>query len=218
MKNYAVQLSQFGSLDNLSFEQFDFPTINDEEIIISVCCCGISFADILVVEGKYQDNPAIPFVPGVEVSGVVTEVGKKVKDLKVGDEVAALTSWGGFSEFVKVNYKFVEKKSKEMSFDLAATMTVNYGTSFHALVERAHINSGQDILILGAAGGIGLSAIEISKAYGCNVTAVASTEDKLSLCREYGADNLVLNENDNLKESLSQYSLGKFNVIYDSIC
>ena len=217
MKNYAVQLNQFGSLDNLSFERFDFPKINDEEVIISVYCCGISFADILVVEGKYQDTPVIPFVPGVEVSGVVTKVGKKVKGLKVGDEVMALTSWGGFSEFVKVNYKFVEKKSKEMLFDLAATMIVNYGTSFYALVERAHIDSGQDILILGAAGGIGLSAIEISKAYGCNVTAVASTEDKLSLCKEYGADNLVLNENDNLKESLSKCSLGKFDVIYDVV-
>ena len=217
MKNYAVQLSKFGSLDNLNFEQFDFPKIDDEEIIISVHCCGISFADILVVEGKYQDNPTIPFVPGVEVSGVVMEVGKKIKDLKIGDEVVALTSWGGFSEYVKVNCKFVEKKSKEMSFDLAATMTVNYGTSFHALVERARISSGQNILILGAAGGVGLSAIEISKAYGCNVTAVASTKEKLSLCKKYGADNLVLNENDNLKESLRNHSFAKFDIVYDTV-
>ena len=103
MKNYAVQLSKFGSLDNLNFEQFDFPKIDDEEIIISVHCCGISFADILVVEGKYQDNPAIPFVPGVEVSGVVMEVGKKIKDLNDLYKSGVLTK----EEFTKAKKKIL---------------------------------------------------------------------------------------------------------------
>ena len=217
MKNHAVRLNQFGSLDNLSLGEFDLSKTNDNDVVIEVYCSGISFADILVVEGKYQDNPPIPFVPGVEVSGVVVEIGKKVNDFQIGDEVVALTNWGGFSEFVKVNSKFVEIKSEEMPFDVAASMTVNYGTSYHALVERADVQSNQDILILGASGGLGLAAIEISKAYGCRVTAVASSEEKLLVCKQYGADKLILNKDDNLKGCLKNNSAGKFDVIYDSI-
>jgi len=217
LKNHAVLLNQFGSLDNLSLGEFNVPKTNDNDVVIEVYCSGISFADILVVEGKYQDNPPTPFVPGVEVSGVVIEIGKKVNNFQIGDEVIALTNWGGFSEVVKVNSKFVEIKSKNMPFDVAACMTVNYGTSYHALVERAKMEPNQDILVLGASGGIGLAAIEISKAYGCRVTAVASSEDKLLACKQYGADKLILNKDNNLKSCLKNNAAGKFDIIYDPI-
>jgi len=217
LKNHAVLLNQFGSLDNLSLGELSLSKTNDNDVVIEVYCSGISFADILVVEGKYQDNPPTPFVPGVEVSGVVIEIGEKVNNFQIGDEVVALTNWGGFSEFVKVNSKFVEIKSKEMPFDVAASMTVNYGTSYHALVERAKIQSNQDILVLGASGGIGLAAIEISKAYGCRVTAVASSEEKLLACKKYGADKLILNKDNNLKSCLKNNVAGKFDIIYDPI-
>ena len=149
--------------------------------------------------------------------GSIFIVGEKVNNFQIGDEVVALTNWGGFSEFVKVNSKFVEIKSKEMPFDVAASMTVNYGTSYHALVERAKIQSNQDILVLGASGGIGLAAIEISKAYGCRVTAVASSEEKLLACKKYGADKLILNKDNNLKSCLKNNVAGKFDIIYDPI-
>lgn len=217
MKVKSVNQQDFGSLENLKFSISDIDDIQDDELLINVYCCGISFADILAAEGKYQDTPPLPFTPGLEVSGVVESVGSAVKEFQIGDEVIALVKWGGFSEKVKAKENFVIKKSKEMSFDTAACMTINYGTSYYALVERAKIKQNDKVLILGASGGIGLSAIEISKAIGCHVTAMASSEDKLSACKDCGADQLILTKKDNLKESLIKLKGVKFDIIYDTI-
>ena len=217
MKINVVQQNDFNSIESLRLSEYELLDLLDDEILINVYCCGISFADILACEGKYQDAPGLPFTPGLEVSGVVEDVGKNVKNYNRGDEVIALCNWGGFSEKVKVNSKFVVNKSKKMAFDIAACMTINYGTSYYALIDRAKINKSNNILILGASGGIGLSAIEISKAIGCHVTALASSEDKLLECKSYGADELVLTKNDNLRESLSILGKRKFDVIYDTI-
>ena len=213
----SINIKEFGSLDNLVFGSYHEPILGEEEVLIEVYCAGVSFADILVVEGKYQDTPELPFVPGLEVSGMIKKIGNNVKHLKIGDEVVALTKWGGFSELVCVNTSFVYKKSDNMDFDVAACMTINYGTSYHALVERARIKKDDKILILGASGGIGLSAIEIAKAVGSNVTAAASSELKLSVCAEYGADNLILTTNDNIKDSLKDSKERKFDIIYDTL-
>ena len=217
MKIKSVNQQDFGPLENLKFSISDIDDIQDDELLINVYCCGISFADILAAEGKYQDTPPLPFTPGLEVSGVVESVGSAVKKFQIGDEVIALVKWGGFSEKVKAKENFVIKKSKEMSFDTAACMTINYGTSYYALVERAKIKQNDKVLILGASGGIGLSAIEISKAIGCHVTAMASSEDKLSACKDCGADQLILTKKDNLKESLTKLKGVKFDIIYDTI-
>lgn len=217
MKVKSVNQQDFGSLENLKFSISDIDDIQDDELLINVYCCGISFADILAAEGKYQDTPPLPFTPGLEVSGVVESVGSAVKEFQIGDEVIALVKWGGFSEKVKAKENFVIRKSKEMSFDTAACMTINYGTSYYALVERAKIKQNDKVLILGASGGIGLSAIEISKAIGCHVTAMASSEDKLSACKDCGADQLILTKKDNLKESLIKLKGVKFDIIYDTI-
>jgi len=217
MKIKSVNQQDFGSLENLNFSINDIDDIQDDELLINVYCCGISFADILAAEGKYQDTPPLPFTPGLEVSGVVESVGSAVKEFSIGDEVIALVKWGGFSEKVKAKENFVIKKSKGMSFDTAACMTINYGTSYYALVERAKIKQNDKVLILGASGGIGLSAIEISKAIGCHVTAMASSEDKLSACKDCGADQLILTKKDNLKESLTKLKGVKFDIIYDTI-
>ena len=217
MKIKSVNQQDFGSLENLKFSISDIDDIQDDELLINVYCCGISFADILAAEGKYQDTPPLPFTPGLEVSGVVESVGSAVQEFHIGDEVIALVKWGGFSEKVKAKENFVIKKSKEMSFDTAACMTINYGTSYYALVERAKIKQNDKVLILGASGGIGLSAIEISKAIGCHVTAMASSEDKLSACKDCGADQLILTKKDNLKESLTKLKGIKFDIIYDTI-
>jgi len=217
MRNQAIRLKEFGSIENLKLENISIPEIESNEVLVKVYCAGISFADILIVEGKYQDAPELPFVPGLEVSGIIEKVGKEVQGLKEGDEVVGLSAWGAFAEYVKLDSKFVVRKSENMSFEVAASMTINYGTSYYALVERARIREGQKILILGASGGIGLSAIEISKAFNCNVTAVASSKEKLETCEKYGADNLILNNSNNLKESLKEQQAGKFDLIYDTI-
>ena len=217
MKIKSVNQQDFGSLENLKFSISDIDDIQDDELLINVYCCGISFADILASEGKYQDTPPLPFTPGLEVSGVVESVGSAVEEFHIGDEVIALVKWGGFSEKVKAKENFVIKKSKGMSFDTAACMTINYGTSYYALVERAKIKQNDKVLILGASGGIGLSAIEISKAIGCHVTAMASSEDKLSACKDCGADQLILTKKDNLKESLTKLKGVKFDIIYDCL-
>ena len=217
MKVTLIKLEEFGSLNNLSLSVSKLSSLHENEVLIKVFCCGISFADVLVVEGKYQDTPSLPFTPGLEISGIVESVGKKVTNYKVGDEVIGLSKWGGFADKVIVDEKFIIKKPKKMSFDLAACMTINYGTSYYALVERAKIKPTDKILILGASGGIGLSAIEISKAVGCEVTAVASSEDKLSICKDYGADNLILTQGDNLKASMQDLKEKRFDIIYDTV-
>ena len=217
MKNFAIQLEKFGSIENLSLQEVPVPIPEDDEVLVKVYCTGISFADILIVEGKYQDTPKLPFIPGLEVSGIIQEVGNNVKNFKVGDEVVGLSSWGGFSEFVKLNSRFIVKNRRDMSFEIAGSMTINYGTSYYALVERAKIRPGQRVLILGASGGIGLSAIEIAKAFECKVTAVASSSDKLLMCKQYGADTLILNDTNNLKESIKKNNVEKFDLIYDTI-
>jgi len=217
MKINLVKQNDFNSIESLEFSEHEIDNLSENELLINVHCCGISFADILACEGKYQDTPPLPFTPGLEVSGIVEAIGSNVKDFKVNDEVVALCNWGGFSEKVKVDSKFVVNKLKKMPFDLAACMTINYGTSYYALIDRAKIKPGDKILVLGASGGIGLSAIEISKAQGCHVTALASSENKLSECKSYGADELVLTKNDNIKESLAPLGRRKFDVIYDTI-
>ena len=200
---------------NLAARSWGESSLKENDILIEVYCCGISFADILAVEGKYQDTPPLPFTPGLEISGVILDIGSKVKNFRIGDEVIALSKWGGFADKVIINENFVVSKLKKMPFDLAACMTINYGTSYYALIERAKIKPKDKILILGASGGIGLSAIEICKAIGCEVTAMASSEDKLLACKEYGADNLVLTKKDNLRDSLKDFKEITFDIIYD---
>ena len=139
MKNFAIQLEKFGSIENLSLQEVPVPIPEDDEVLVKVYCTGISFADILIVEGKYQDTPKLPFIPGLEVSGIIQEVGNNVKNFKVGDEVVGLSSWGGFSEFVKLNSRFIVKKPRNMSFEIAASMTINYGTSYYAPVSYTHL-------------------------------------------------------------------------------
>ena len=217
MKINLIKQNNFGSLKNLELSTSTLSSLKENDILIEVYCCGISFADVLAVEGKYQDTPPLPFTPGLEISGVILDIGSKVKNFRVGDEVIALSKWGGFADKVIINENFVVSKLKKMPFDLAACMTINYGTSYYALIERAKIKPKDKILILGASGGIGLSAIEICKAIGCEVTAMASSEDKLLACKEYGADNLVLTKKDNLRDSLKDFKEITFDIIYDTV-
>ena len=218
IKNRKIIQKEFGSIDNLIIASSDIPEIGKDEILIEVYCAGISFADILAYEGNYQDSPPLPFVAGLEVSGVVKSVGSDVKNFELDNEVIALTKWGGFSEYVSVNHNFVLKKSKKINHDIGSSMIINYGTAFYTIFERLKCNKNDKVMILGASGGIGIATIEICKALGCEVIAVASSVEKLDECSKYGADKLILrDENKPFKEILKKNLNGKVDHIIDSV-
>ena len=218
IKNRRLVTNLYGDLKNIRIQNFDIPKVKSNEVLIEVHCAGVSFADILAYEGNYQDNPDLPFVAGLEVSGVIKSIGSKVTSFKEGQSVIALSKWGGFSEFIAVDESFVLNKSEHIPHDIGSSMIINYGTSFYTIVERLKCKKGDKILILGASGGIGIAAIEISKAIGCEVIAVASSHEKLKECKKYGADVLILKERGvSLKEILKKNLDYKVDVIIDSI-
>ena len=217
-KNRRIIQKEFGSIDNLIIDNFDIPVVNENEVLIEVYCAGISFADILAYEGNYQDSPSLPFVAGLEVSGVIKSIGSNVDNFEPGNEVIALTKWGGFSEYISVNQNFVIKKSKKINHDIGSSMIINYGTAFYTIFERLKCKKNDKVMILGASGGIGIATIEICKTLGCEVIAVASSIEKLNECKKYGADKLILkDENEPFKEILKKNLNEKVDHIIDSI-
>lgn len=214
----AVLCKFFGSIDNLTIEEVsDLSPLNDE-VVIKVKACGLNFPDTLIVQGKYQFKPEFPFSPGGEVSGVVKLIGENVKHLKVGDNVMYGSVFGGFAEEVKAKAKDVFKMPPTMDFITAASSMLTYGTSYHALVNRANLQEGETLLVLGAAGGVGTAAIQIAKALGAAVIAAASTEEKLEFCKENGADFTINYSTEDLKNRVKELTNGKgADVIYDPI-
>ncbi|CAN5236431.1 NADPH:quinone oxidoreductase family protein [soil metagenome] len=185
----AVLSKVVGGPDSLVVEEVLDPTPKAGEVIIEVKAVGINFPDTLIIEDKYQFKPQRPFSPGAEVAGVVEGVGEGVKGVFKGDKVIAVPGWGGLVERIAVNAKSVIKMPDGMSFEEAAALIMTYGTSYYALKDRANLQPGERLLVLGAAGGVGSAAVELGKAMGADVTAVASTNDKVQFALELGADN-----------------------------
>ena len=214
----AVLCKSYGPPESLVIENIDSPIPDKGEIIISVKACGLNFPDTLIIEGKYQFKPDMPFSPGGEVAGVVKEVGEGVRHFKPGDHVMSGTSWGGFAEEVKARASNVFPLPPGMDFVTAASSMMTYGTSYHALVNRAELKAGETLLVLGAAGGVGTAAIQIGKALGATVIAAASTDEKLAYCKSLGADHTINYSKEDLKERGKELSGGKgIDVIYDPI-
>jgi len=214
----AVLCESFGPIENLTIEDIPDLIPTNDEVIINVKACGLNFPDILIVQGKYQFKPEFPFSPGGEISGVVREIGEDVKNLIVGDKVMYGSVFGGFSEQVKVKAKEVFKMPPTMDFTTAASSMLTYGTSYHALVNRANLQSGETILVLGAAGGVGTAAIQIAKALGATVIAAASTDEKLQFCKDNGADFTINYITEDLKNRVKELTKGKgVDVIYDPV-
>ena len=187
-------------------------------MLIEVFSIGVSFADVLAYEGNYQDKPDLPFVAGLEVSGVVVAKGKAITSLDIGDEVIALTKWGGFSEYVTVDANYIIKKSSNIPHSIASTIIINYGTSIYTIEDRLACEEKCKVIILGASGGIGLACIELLKIKNAEITAVASSQDKLNECKKYGATNLILREPDkSLKQILRENKVKKVDYIIDTI-
>jgi NADPH:quinone reductase len=212
----AVQCKSFGSA--LVIEEVARPKPGPGAVLIEVHAAGVNFADTLIVEGKYQEKPALPFTPGVEVAGIVAELGEGVTALKRGDRVLATVGWGGYAEFVAAPLESVTRIPDKMEFAVAAGFPVAYGTSHGALEWRARLLPGETLLVHGAAGGVGLTAVEIGKTMGATVIATASSAEKLAVAKAHGADHLIDYTTGSFRDRVKEITGGRgADVVYDPV-
>ena len=214
----AVRCTELGPPEALTVESLPVPEPGPGEVRVRVAAAGVNFPDTLVVQGLYQSQPELPFTPGSEAAGVVEAVGEGVAHVSVGDRVLAFTGGGAFAEQMVAPAAVVAPVPEALPLDLAAGFLLAYGTSHHALKQRAALQEGETLLVLGAAGGVGLAAVEIGARMGARVVAAASTEEKLALCRERGASETVNYVEEDLREGLKRV-LGrdKPDVIVDPV-
>ncbi len=215
----AVVCQQFAPLDQLVVEERPSPDLFPSCVRIAVSACGVNFVDALFVQGKYQIKPPVPFVPGMEVVGRVVEVAPDVTDIAIGTRVFANVGLGGFSDEVVVAAKRVMVLPDRLSDGQAATFMQSYLTAWFALVERARVESGRWLLVLGAGSGVGLGAVDVGHALGLQVIAVASTEEKRELARERGAVAVIDSRlsPDEIKEEAKRIAGGGVDYIYDPV-
>ncbi len=214
----AILCKTFGPPESLVLEEVDEPTAGRGEVVVDVHACAVNFPDVLIIQNLYQFKPDLPFSPGAEVAGVVSAVGPEVTGLAVGDRVLASTGWGGLAEKIAVAAKACIPVPAEIDFIAASAFLYAYGTSHYALGDRAHLQPGEVLLVLGAAGGVGLAAVELGALMGATVIAAASTEEKLALCREYGATHTINYTEEDLKTRVRELTGGQgADVIYDPV-
>lgn len=214
----AVLCKTLGPARDLVLEDATSPVPKKNEILLDVHAAGVNFPDTLIIEGKYQFQPPLPFSPGGEAAGVISAVGEKAGSFKVGDRVMALTGWGAFAEQVAVPFYNVMPIPEHMDFATAAAFGMTYGTSMHALKQRGQLQPGETLLVLGASGGVGLAAVEIGKAMGASVIAAASSAEKLAIAKAAGADELIDYSQASLKDEIKRLTGGQgADVIYDPV-
>lgn len=214
----ALVCNNFGPIDQLEIKEINDPSPEKNQVVIDVAYASVNFPDALIVQGLYQVKPPTPFTPGHELAGVISKVGAGVAEFKVGDRVVCTPGVGGFAEKVLVDKMKVLPLPAKMSMQQGASLTLTYGTSLHALKNCANLQPGQTLLVLGAAGGVGIAAIEIAKIMGARVIAAASSQDKLEFCKKSGADFLVNYETENLKEKIQEITAGNgVDVVYDAV-
>lgn len=214
----AIICNKFGLPDTLSYQEVPTPSPKKGELLISVKACSVNFPDTLIIQGLYQYKPEFPFSPGSDIAGIVSGIGEGVKGFQVGDEVVGFKPYGGFAEKAIVSAIDCFPKPKGMSMVNASAFLLAYGTSYHALKDRAKLQNGETVLVLGASGGVGITAVELSKLMGAKVIAAASTKEKLALCKDFGADELINYTEENLKERVKELTNGKgVDVIYDPV-
>jgi NADPH2:quinone reductase len=188
----AMLSRQIGGPETLVLEELPDPKPGPNEVLLAVKACGVNYPDVLIIEDRYQFKPPRPFAPGGEVAGIVEAVGAAVETLKPGDRVIGSTIAGGMAEKLVVEADRCIPMPAAMPFDEASALILTYGTSIYALKDRARLKKGESLLVLGAAGGVGLSAVELGKAYGARVIAAVSSEDKLAFVRKHGADDGIV--------------------------
>ena len=204
----AVLCSAFDQPETLAVDTVADPASAADHVVIAVHAAGVNFPDALMVMGQYQVRPPLPFIPGGEAAGVIVEVGFGLNHLHVGQRVVAFTRTGAFAERLSAPASAVTPIPDALSFEIAATLPLAFGTAMHALIDRARLAPGDTLLVLGASGGVGLAAVMIGKALGARVIAAASTDDKLALCRAHGADEVINYTTESLRDRLKALTNG----------
>ena len=214
----AVLCHKFGPPESLQLETIDPPLPGAGEALIDVKATALNFPDVLMIEGKYQSQPPLPFSPGGEVAGVVSAVGVGVSEVKVGDRVFAGCGHGGMREALCVKAKELRSIPSDMSFVQASGISTTYGTSYYALKQRANLKPGENLLVLGAGGGVGIAAVELGRAMGARVIAAASTQEKRDAALKAGAHEVIDYSDGELKDKVKALTDGKgADVIYDPV-
>ncbi|MBM3342383.1 MAG: NADPH:quinone oxidoreductase family protein [Betaproteobacteria bacterium] len=214
----AVVCKAWGPPESLVLEERPALQAEPGSVVLSVKAANVKFSDTLIIQNKYQTKPELPFVPGGEVAGVIKAVGAGVQGLKVGDRVSAQSASGGYAEEVSLKPDALQTIPDSIDFAGAAGLTSTYGTSYYALIDRGQLKAGETLLVLGASGGVGLAAVEIGKALGAKVIACASSEDKLTVCREHGADATINYATEDMRARVKDITKGKgVDVVYDPV-
>jgi len=214
----AVVCSELGGPDRLSLEDVDPPIAGEGQVVVDIKAASVNFPDLLTIRGMYQIKAEPPFVPGFESAGVVSAIGPGVSTLAVGDRVAAFGTFGAFAERWAVDATNCIPLPDDVSFEAGAAITVAYGTSYHALKQRARLQQGETLLVLGAAGGVGAAAVELGANMGARVIAAASSDEKLAFCRELGATETVNYTTDDLRQRIKEVTEGKgVDIVYDPV-
>ena len=223
MKAYICR--EFGPIESHNVEEIEDPTAGQGQVVVDVKAAGVAFPDVLIVQGLYQFKPPFPFVPGGEIAGIVSSIGEGVTKWKVGDRIIGTTGFAGLAEKAVYSENQLMPLPESMDFQTGAIFPLNYGTTYHALKQRANIQSGESLLVLGAGGGIGMTAIHLGKALGARVIAAASSQEKLDLCKREGADEVLLypshdmsrEEQKLFSEEIKNISGGGVDVVYDVV-
>jgi len=214
----AILCSRFGGPDDLAYADIPDPAPAADEVVVAVKSAALNFFDTLIIAGKYQVKPPFPFSPASEFAGIVESVGADVKGFAAGDRVLGFGGFGAAREKIAINTQRVVKIPVTLDFDRAAGITVIYGTTLHALKDRAKLKAGETLAVLGASGGTGLAAVELGKLMGARVIACASSDEKLAFARERGADDVINYTSEDIKEGLRRVTGGKgVDVIYDPV-
>jgi NADPH2:quinone reductase len=213
----VVVCRELGPLDNIVVEERDTPVPGPGQVVVDVRAAGVNYVDGLICQGRYQMKPAVPYVPGGEIAGVVSAVGEGVTRVQVGERVMAMTGFGAFAEQVTVQASSVDSVPDALAFSQAAAFIQSYCTAWFALVRRITVNEGEWVLVLGAGGGIGLAAVDVAIALGAKVVAAASSEEKLDAARRMGAHATVAYEHEDLKTRVRELTGGGADVVVDPV-
>ena len=222
----ALQCVELGMPDKLQVNEIPDPEVLPGHVLIDNKAASVNFPDVLMIQGLYQFQPELPFSPGGESAGIVSSLGEGVENIAVGDRVFAMTGLGAFAEKIVVPEHAVVKIPESMNFETAAALPMTYGTSLYALKQRAELKEGETLLVLGAAGGVGLATVELGKAMGAKVIAAASTQEKVDLCIQHGADEgfiyptgkLDRDQQKELSSKIKELTKGTgANVVYDPV-
>eukprot|EP00514_Thraustochytrium_sp_LLF1b_P004206 CAMPEP_0184525334 /NCGR_PEP_ID=MMETSP0198_2-20121128/10037_1 /TAXON_ID=1112570 /ORGANISM="Thraustochytrium sp., Strain LLF1b" /LENGTH=337 /DNA_ID=CAMNT_0026916775 /DNA_START=135 /DNA_END=1148 /DNA_ORIENTATION=- len=219
VKGKAVLARKFGMPDSLTVEDIEFKDPSPRQCQVEVMCAGVNFPDCLMIQGKYQARPPFPFSPGGEISGIVRKVGSAVKGFKAGDRVLAMLGHGGFAEWVNADESTLVNIGDKIDFETASGFMMTYGTTLHAFRQRGNLRAGDSVLILGAAGGVGLAAVDLARAMGASqIIAAASSEEKLEICRQYGATHTINYSTEDLKKRVMEITQKKgVDIVYDPV-